>query len=165
MRRESVVGRVRFEPLEDGSLVVTEESLGESGATTTLRWTGREKQDAVEEEELKSVSVALGQCYVLTCVVKREKMSTTATTAVAAKPFVEPPAVDSYFSRTTHGNEIAVLVDGLQTFERYFHVMTGARHSINILAWELSLSFGLIRVDRCQQQRVSEGGMGWVVLI
>ncbi len=39
-------------------------------------------------------------------------------------------------------------MDGLETFERYYNAMMAAQHSISILAWELSLSFGLIRVDR-----------------
>ena len=45
-------------------------------------------------------------------------------------------------------NRVEVLVDGLQTFERYFDVLMEARHSISILAWELSLSFGLITAER-----------------
>jgi hypothetical protein len=48
---------------------------------------------------------------------------------------------------------VNVLIDGLQTFERYFDVLIQARHSICVLAWELSLSFGLITAERSGDRR------------
>ncbi|EGG14021.1 phospholipase D [Cavenderia fasciculata] len=52
------------------------------------------------------------------------------------------------FSIQTEGNDVEILIDGLQTFRRYFEVMMAAKHSINILAWELSFSFGLVMTER-----------------
>ena len=63
-------------------------------------------------------------------------------------------------------NRAEVLVDGLQTFERYFAVLVGARHSIAILAWELSLSFGLITRERggASVPGTTPRGARWVAL-
>ena len=47
------------------------------------------------------------------------------------------------FGAHSAGNYVEVLIDGLQTFRRYYEVMMEARHSISILGWEISLSFGL----------------------
>mmetsp|Transcript_9273 Transcript_9273/g.28660 ORF Transcript_9273/g.28660 Transcript_9273/m.28660 type:complete len:930 (+) Transcript_9273:154-2943(+) len=51
------------------------------------------------------------------------------------------------FTDLTAGNHIEVMVDGRETFRRYYEIMMQARHSIDILAWELSLSFGLIETS------------------
>jgi hypothetical protein len=57
------------------------------------------------------------------------------------------------FLKIKDGNEVEILIDGLQTFGRYFHVflkilifkyMMQAEHTIDILGWELSLTFGLL---------------------
>lgn len=62
----------------------------------------------------------------------------------------------SSFNTLSMGNDIEVLIDGAQTFARYYHVRCPATHidiyqymmqaqeSIDIVGWELSLSFGLV---------------------
>ena len=47
----------------------------------------------------------------------------------------------------TGENDIEILIDGLDTFRRYYQKMVRARHSIDILAWEISLTFGLVMID------------------
>lgn len=47
------------------------------------------------------------------------------------------------FGAHSSGNYVEVLIDGLQTFRRYYELMMEAKHSISILGWEISLSFGL----------------------
>src|SRR4051794_19330151 len=42
-------------------------------------------------------------------------------------------------------NDVEVLIDGQETFKRYYEIMMAAQHSIKILAWEMSLSFGLVK--------------------
>lgn len=49
-----------------------------------------------------------------------------------------------HFSKPTSGNHVEILVDGLATFKRYYEIMMQAKHSINIIGWEISLGFGLI---------------------
>eukprot|EP01080_Neovahlkampfia_damariscottae_P002887 gene2887-4730_t len=51
---------------------------------------------------------------------------------------------DVHFHPLSEGNEVEILIDGLQTFGRYYHYMMQAEHTIDILGWELSLTFGLI---------------------
>eukprot|EP01112_Ceratiomyxa_fruticulosa_P012371 TRINITY_DN3420_c0_g1_i1.p1 TRINITY_DN3420_c0_g1~~TRINITY_DN3420_c0_g1_i1.p1 ORF type:complete len:1058 (-),score=232.48 TRINITY_DN3420_c0_g1_i1:937-4110(-) len=46
-------------------------------------------------------------------------------------------------------NSVSVLIDGLQTFRSYFEALMDAKHTIDILAWELSLDFGLILTQDC----------------
>ena len=58
---------------------------------------------------------------------------------------------------TTYGNRCEVLIDGLATFERYLVAMRAAQHSISILAWELSLSFGLALADEVRGWLLSRG--------
>jgi phosphatidylserine/phosphatidylglycerophosphate/cardiolipin synthase-like enzyme len=48
------------------------------------------------------------------------------------------------FTSISSDNQVEILIDGLQTFGRYYHYMMQAQESIDILAWELSLSFGLV---------------------
>jgi len=48
------------------------------------------------------------------------------------------------FSEPTVFNHVELLIDGLETFRRYYEIMMAAQHSISILAWEVNLSFGLI---------------------
>ncbi|KAL6074701.1 phospholipase D, variant 3 [Balamuthia mandrillaris] len=61
----------------------------------------------------------------------------------------EPNSVrSSQFSQTTHGNSVDVLIDGVETFERIYECMMAAQHTISILAWEISLGFGLIRTHK-----------------
>lgn len=52
------------------------------------------------------------------------------------------------WSDITGDNRIEVLIDGLETFERYYDVIMGARHSLCILGWEFCLDFGLILATR-----------------
>lgn len=47
------------------------------------------------------------------------------------------------FGAHSSNNYVEVLIDGLQTFKRYYELMMEAKHSISILGWEISLSFGL----------------------
>lgn len=47
------------------------------------------------------------------------------------------------FGAHSSNNYVEVLIDGLQTFRRYYELMMEAKHSISILGWEISLSFGL----------------------
>jgi len=54
-------------------------------------------------------------------------------------------SIDSrHFSLPTFHNYVEILIDGKATFKRYYELMMRAEHSISILAWELSLGFGLI---------------------
>lgn len=48
------------------------------------------------------------------------------------------------FSEYSNGNNVQVLIDGLETFEMMYEALMSAQHTISILAWELSLSFGLV---------------------
>ena len=54
------------------------------------------------------------------------------------------------WSDITPDNRIEVLIDGLETFERYYDVIQGARHSLAILGWEFCLDFGLILASRAR---------------
>lgn len=62
--------------------------------------------------------------------------------------------------------DVRLLIDGLETFERYFDVLIHARHSISILAWELSLTFGLITCERSgtRKPRTTPKDEKWVSL-
>lgn len=57
------------------------------------------------------------------------------------------------FSVPTTNNHVEVLIDGLETFKRYYEIMMHAQHSINILGWEISLTFGLIVSHQSKQDR------------
>lgn len=50
-------------------------------------------------------------------------------------------------------NKVEILLDGLQTFSRYYHYMMQAKKSINIIGWELSLTFGLVYVPTQKDPR------------
>ncbi len=122
------LGRVQLQPRDDGTLLLRADDEHE------LRCWGGPQQ----------CTLTLGRCYALTLEAVREQLGRGPDDGPAAQygPLADP------FSAPSRGNHVAVLVDGLQTFERYYHALMGAQHSISILAWELSLSFGLIRVDR-----------------
>ncbi|XP_049850459.1 uncharacterized protein LOC126322621 [Schistocerca gregaria] len=73
----------------------------------------------------------------------------------------------------TEKNYVEVLIDGEETFRRYYETMMRAKHSINILAWEIHFSFGLVLFDRDLAMRdgllVNESGQlrnkVWVTLM
>lgn len=69
---------------------------------------------------------------------------------IGAKDIEGDMVTSDSFSNWTQGNDVDVLIDGLETFERMFECMMLAQHSISILAWEVSLSFGLILVQRAK---------------
>lgn len=48
------------------------------------------------------------------------------------------------FSQPTAANHVELLIDGLDTFRRYYEILMLAEHSISILGWEINFSFGLI---------------------
>eukprot|EP00002_Diphylleia_rotans_P011635 TRINITY_DN2293_c0_g1_i12.p1 TRINITY_DN2293_c0_g1~~TRINITY_DN2293_c0_g1_i12.p1 ORF type:complete len:668 (+),score=109.92 TRINITY_DN2293_c0_g1_i12:987-2990(+) len=52
----------------------------------------------------------------------------------------------------TYANECEVLIDGEATFKRYYEAMMGSMHSITIVGWELSLSFGLVPSSQIPQE-------------
>lgn len=99
-----------------------------------------------------------------------ETMENLITGKKTGKTLIDGGVVTSNnFSNWTQGNKVDVLIDGLETFERMFEVhlldwrlfgilkiaivvkcMMLAQHSISILAWEVSLSFGLILVQRAK---------------
>jgi hypothetical protein len=104
----------------------------------------------------------------------KEAMVVQGTTRIGAKDIDGDMVTSDSFSNWTRGNDVDVLIDGLETFERMFEVllrqavlslsslvrsfthisplqcMMLAQHSISILAWEVSLSFGLILVQRAK---------------
>ncbi|PRP83108.1 hypothetical protein PROFUN_09787 [Planoprotostelium fungivorum] len=43
----------------------------------------------------------------------------------------------------SYNNDVEVLIDGQQTFQRYFEILSQAKHSVKILAWDLTFSFAL----------------------
>ena len=51
---------------------------------------------------------------------------------------------NSSFRNTSWDNQVEFLVDGKDTFRRYYECLYAAKHSISILAWELCLGFGLV---------------------
>jgi len=57
-----------------------------------------------------------------------------------------PVSCSSSFSKIYNNNLVEILIDGTQTFARYYHYMMQAKYSIDIVGWELSLSFGLVYV-------------------
>ncbi len=137
--------------LAPGGGAVTTEAAGGGGATVA--------------------TVTLAQRYVLVFVVTPEEVNVeTAAPAVALA--LEPAAsvAGEHGSAWTLApavpNDVEMLVDGLQTFERYFHALMEAKHSIAILAWELSLSFGLITRERGGKSvpRTTPRGVRWVSL-
>ncbi|GAM27224.1 hypothetical protein SAMD00019534_103990 [Acytostelium subglobosum LB1] len=87
----------------------------------------------------------------------------------AAVDEVEDPTGDltsNNFNLQTENNSVEVLIDGLQTFRRYFEAMMNAEHSISILAWELSFSFGLVLTKNVQSglPSVSSDIAKWITL-
>jgi hypothetical protein len=46
------------------------------------------------------------------------------------------------------------MIDGLETFEKYYELLMSAQHSIAILGWEISFSFGLILTSRVKVSRI-----------
>lgn len=150
--RGHALGVLHLVPLEDGTLRV-------------------EASDVVLAEGASAtVTVLVGDAYALTLDVAREDLAARAAAAAAPNGTLAPVAVpDASFGRVTHGNTVSMLVDGLETFERYYHALMGARHSVAVLAWELSLSFGLIRIDRAPLTerpgpRVVAPGAKWISL-
>lgn len=62
---------------------------------------------------------------------------------------LQSPVYDSrIFNAKTSDNEVEILIDGLQTFSRYYHYMMQAKESIDILSWEMSLQFGLVFIPK-----------------
>lgn len=69
------------------------------------------------------------------------------------------------FREPTLDNEVEVLIDGLETFNKYYEVLMTAEHSIKILAWELSLSFGLVKLKSATTRPfVSDPDATWITL-
>lgn len=67
------------------------------------------------DAEVRAVSVTLGTHYALTLAVARDEL--------ARVPAAPPAPPDALFGRPTAANDARVLVDGLQTFERYYEAL------------------------------------------
>mmetsp|Transcript_14128 Transcript_14128/g.21372 ORF Transcript_14128/g.21372 Transcript_14128/m.21372 type:complete len:966 (+) Transcript_14128:289-3186(+) len=50
-------------------------------------------------------------------------------------------------------NDLEILIDGLQTFQRYYHYMMQSKSSIDIIGWELSLTFGLVLMPKRKRKK------------
>eukprot|EP01102_Stenamoeba_stenopodia_P013684 TRINITY_DN4473_c1_g1_i1.p1 TRINITY_DN4473_c1_g1~~TRINITY_DN4473_c1_g1_i1.p1 ORF type:complete len:974 (+),score=221.89 TRINITY_DN4473_c1_g1_i1:104-3025(+) len=86
-----------------------------------------------------------------------------------ALSFVEEKEADDTINSTNFGelttNNVEILIDGLDTFKRYYDAMMGAHHSISILAWEISLSFGLVLVQKTRGTLPTLApSSGWITL-
>ena len=71
------------------------------------------------------------------------------------------------FSEPTIFNHVELLIDGYDTFKRYYEMMMAAQHSINILAWEINLSFGLILAQQASAPlpaHYDPSGNKWITL-
>jgi phosphatidylserine/phosphatidylglycerophosphate/cardiolipin synthase-like enzyme len=55
------------------------------------------------------------------------------------------------FSQPTSSNHVEILIDGLDTFRRYYEILMLAEHSISILGWEINFSFGLVLANEAAQ--------------
>eukprot|EP01117_Protostelium_nocturnum_P019954 TRINITY_DN8780_c0_g1_i1.p1 TRINITY_DN8780_c0_g1~~TRINITY_DN8780_c0_g1_i1.p1 ORF type:complete len:862 (-),score=242.51 TRINITY_DN8780_c0_g1_i1:109-2694(-) len=66
----------------------------------------------------------------------------------------------------SHNNNIELLIDGEETFQRYFEVLSSSQHSIKILAWDMSLSFGLIRAENAINHfpKTMDSSQKWITL-
>lgn len=80
---------------------------------------------------------------------------------VAAAPEIS----NENFGDTTLDNEVQVLIDGRETFQQYYEQLMRAEHSVNILAWELALDFGLVQTkDTAVTPTETPVGAKWVTL-
>lgn len=70
------------------------------------------------------------------------------------------------FSIPTTDNHVEVLIDGLETFKRYYEIMMQAQHSINIVGWEINLTFGLVVAHQSKQEppRFYDPSSRWITL-
>ncbi len=133
----------------------------EEGDESTLLVKSLSPDAVISSEEgpgqLSIVTVVLARRFVFIFHVVTEPVSTIAV------PLLEAPSLQSTdVMAVPEGSvtltdpldcHVQVLIDGLETFERYFHVLMEAKHSICILAWELSLSFGLITSERSGERK------------
>ena len=112
-----------------------------------------------KETEPNMAVVTIGDRYEFKLSVHREYVAPTLPSLASVIP-------SNSAQDTSEGNSVSFLVDGLQTFEQYYHSLMQARHSISILAWELSLSFGLITVERGAKTRprTTPAGSHWISL-
>jgi len=87
-----------------------------------------------------------GHCYNLKFTIMKEEIEIIKDEQVdTLDQYYQEKSIDiSNFHPLSTGNEVEILIDGLQTFGRYYHYMMQAEHTIDILGWELSLTFGLI---------------------
>jgi phosphatidylserine/phosphatidylglycerophosphate/cardiolipin synthase-like enzyme len=140
------VGKVEFVPWDEDPNFV---NAKESTATTTTTMKDSSSSSSSGGKLLVFVDGELGDSNVVTLGGRYSLNFSVLATPVELKP-TTPVAGASLLSigESFPGNRVEILVDGLQTFERYFYSMMQAKHSISILAWELSLSFGLITCER-----------------
>lgn len=159
--REEILGTVSFVPAdeqqEEEDAPQRQEGGAGAGQRPSLRVTAS-GGTCEHSADGSTVVVTLAQRYVLVFHVGSDPLE------VAVPVPSWPSAVPG--EDATSLNHVQVLVDGLQTFERYFHALVAARHSIGILAWELSLSFGLITAERAGRSlpRTTPSGVRWVSL-
>ncbi|KAL0487482.1 phospholipase D [Acrasis kona] len=130
------------------------------------------------DELTRTVNIKNNRCsYALKFTLSRQKLSPPTPTAPPhpkpesesiTKQFLENGIVSSRtFSELSDDNNVEICIDGLQTFGRYYHYMMQATKSIDILGWEISLSFGLYYNNETTDKSILSRILGnnkWITL-
>lgn len=153
---EHDLGSLTFEPVDQL------EPEDPAAATGGLVWDGGTRLLVGVNDTAITQTVVLsspnGASYDLTFTLRKLPYHHTSAIALTVPPPLASEALpasgadysvlhNGNIGEKTTDNDCEILVDGVQTFERYYQAMMQARHSISIIAWELSLAFGLVLAD------------------